>query len=589
MKRTEQKNSRVSTFHPSSHDVALAREEVDHELLSPGVSDSDPSRVERFLAHFSPSILPERLLETLDATFVLLVGLDEEHRISYVIDHAYNEEETTKEEIRLLPAALNKEVGPERYRFDAPALSGEISESRIAASHFLGRTITNGEDSTAALFVGFLESPSPQILSVAGSLLSFSSCIAALRLELHRENEKRKIIEDQLRRAQKLSNVGKLASGIAHDFNNLLTVIQGHAALLELQVGESERLDEKSLESLGLIISASQQAVDLTKQLLLFGHNQPTKLEVCDLNSVVTNFVKMIRRMVEESIEIEVLTDDSIGSVKADKSMIGQILMNLIINARDAIHDGGHIKVKTSSVRVERGDARSVPAGQYVGLTVTDDGVGMSPRLQDKIFDPFYSTKGKGKGTGLGLANVASIVSDHNGHIDVTSKRGKGTTFEILIPAVVSNSSPSPSSKSKQESREELGKGRLANCKVLLVEDESAVRKLVRKLLEMLGCQVIEAASGKQALELWPSVSDSVSVVITDVVMPEGVSGWDLAKELHGRDPDLGILLTSGYNERPEDHGLADEASIAFLQKPYEASNLEKTLTRLLELKKALV
>lgn len=576
MNHSQQLSSRLSAVDSTSDGLALAREELDHELLGDNRPDNPDPSIQRFLTEFDPATLADKLLESLNAAFVLFVGLDEKFRISYVIDHAIDKDSITDDESRLLPKILNEKVDASYYDINSPHFGKELRNSCIAATEFAARTIFEGDRAFAAIYVGFAAPPAEARRSLTESLLAFSSHFVAMRLRLQHETELRRTTEDHLRRAQRLSNVGKLASGIAHDFNNLLTVIQGHAALLELSAEKD--IDEKSKESLELIISASQQAVDLTKQLLLFGrNNQTTKLETCNLNSVVEDFVKMIRRMIEESIEIKVDVDETTGSIKADKSMIGQILMNLIVNSRDAMPDGGEIEVSTTSVKIDSDDDRPVPAGNYVCLSVKDTGGGMTPRQLEKIFDPFFSTKGKGKGTGLGLANVAAIVKDHGGHIDVASQKGVGTTFEILIPTI--GSVPDAPKKVSQD----VSRNSLDGCNILLVEDESSVRKLVRKLLEMLGCQVVEAVSGKQALDLWSEIGDKVAVVVSDIVMPEGVSGWELAKELHDRDPSLGILLTSGYNERPEDHGLGDEPSVAFLQKPYDSGNLKKTLARLLE------
>ena len=264
--------------------------------------------------------------------------------------------------------------------------------------------------------------------------------------------------------------------------------------------------------------------------------------------------------------------------------MVGQILMNLIVNARDAMPDGGQIFLTTEPFHLDGGNG-DLDSGDYVSLSVRDTGSGISPSNLKRIFDPFYSTKGKGKGTGLGLANVASLMRQHGGQIDVASVVGEGTCFELLFPQVA----PRPEATEPETKMVEVptrdnpaDQECIQGSKVLLVEDEDAVRKLVRKLLEMHGCAVVEATSGKQALDLWPEVCDDISVVVTDVIMPEGVSGWDLAKELHSRAPDVGILLTSGYNERAEDHGLENDPQIAFLQKPYEAKKLKSNIYQLL-------
>ncbi|MEX2580383.1 MAG: ATP-binding protein [Verrucomicrobiales bacterium] len=517
------------------------------------------------------------LLGALDADVAILAGLDNDGRLSRVIAQASNSAAIAPFSMNLLLPLLNRVLAPSDYDSRERLIATRIRDSRVPVTDFVGKPVRNESgDAVAVFLVGFNDAPSPEAVSGAKSLLSLSALFMATQLRYESEAKRRKEAEGYLRQSQKLSNVGKLASGIAHDFNNLLTVIQGHTSLLEISM-ESEG-DERSRESLALIKSASQQAVDLARQLLLFGRNQAVHLEPCDLNAVLHDFVKMIRRMIEESIEFEIRTDPSIGSVNADKSMLGQVLMNLIVNARDAMPGGGKIEVATRKVLFREGNPdRAAPDGSYVCLSIRDTGAGIPPEKRKKIFDPFFSTKEKGKGTGLGLANVASIVQDHNGYIDVTSKEGEGTTFEILLPIT---DSPKKQADQPEEAGEQAA---LDGSIVLLVEDESAVRKLVRKLLEMLGCQVIEAVSGKQALDLWPEVCHDVSLVVSDIVMPEGVSGWDLAKELHRRDPNLGILLTSGYDESPDDHDLGEVANIAFLQKPYESKKLKSTLVHLLQ------
>ena len=382
---------------------------------------------------------------------------------------------------------------------------------------------------------------------------------------------------DQIDEYQNLASMGKLAGGIAHDFNNVLTVIQGHTMLLEQSLNGSSDQGEESIE---LLKDATNQAAGLAKQLLRVGNQHETTLETCDLNQIIENFMTMIRRMIEETIELKVDLDPDIRVVSADSIMIGQVLMNLILNARDAVSDtGGTITIQTRATEVEEEDG-PLSLGKYVELSITDNGVGIPKDTLAKIFTPYFSTKGRG--TGLGLVNVATIVEEHGGTIDVESEEGKGATFTILLPSAPAEL------KSAREGRP--AKKRLSNAKkkvlegttILLVEDESAVRMLVRKLLEMLGCSVIEAESGRKALDLWPEIQDKVTLVVSDIVMPDGVSGWDLARELRKDRPEVGILLTSGYCESPDDHNMGDDSQVAFLQKPYASSNLETTLSALL-------
>lgn len=352
------------------------------------------------------------------------------------------------------------------------------------------------------------------------------------------ERQAKKELETMLHQSQRLTSIGRLASGIAHDFNNLLTVIKGHTSFVESYA--REKGNSKALESIRLIENATNHAVDLAKQLLLFSRKDSvSEFEQCDLNEIVSNFYKMMRRMVEENIEIEIDLDPAVGLINADRGMVGQILMNLIVNARDAMPDGGQIFLTTEPFHLDGGNG-DLDSGDYVSLSVRDTGSGISPSNLKRIFDPFYSTKGKGKGTGLGLANVASLMRQHGGQIDVASVVGEGTCFELLFPQVA----PRPEATEPETKMVEVptrdnpaDQECIQGSKVLLVEDEDAVRKLVRKLLEMHGCSVVEATSGKQALDLWPEVCDDISVVVTDVIMPEGVSGWDLAKELHSRAP----------------------------------------------------
>lgn len=405
--------------------------------------------------------------------------------------------------------------------------------------------------------------------------VSLISRLTAREARLVQEAERRISAEEMFYHSQKLNCIGQLAGGIAHDFNNLLTVIQGHTGFVE--VAAQDWNDPKVIESIELIQNATSQSVGLVKQLLLFSRDQKADFETIDLNTVVGDFAKMIRRMVEETISLKLEFDPEAGHIRADKGMLSQILMNLVVNSRDSMPEGGEITILTG--RRSTDDKRHPSA---VSLIISDKGCGIASADLSRVFDPFYTTKPKG--TGLGLANVSGLVRQHSGVIDISSEEGVGTKVEILFPVAKEGFREKPlTAMTERETNEKSIRG----SRVLLVEDESGVRKLVRKLLEMYGCSVIEASSGRQALDFWDDIKDEVSVVVSDVVMPEGVSGWDLAKELHRRNPDLGILLTSGYNERPEDHGLSDAKNLLFLQKPYEAVRLKSNLYELIEGTKA--
>ncbi|MDF1860095.1 MAG: ATP-binding protein [Verrucomicrobiales bacterium] len=431
--------------------------------------------------------------------------------------------------------------------------------------------------------------------------LAFVASLLFERAQRMREASIREGIEVMLRQSERLNNLGRLTAGVAHDFSNLLTVIQGHTSFLER---EAESIDSsKAFESIALIQKATEQAGSLAKQLLHFGRDQMADFQECDLNEIVSNFVQLMRRMVEETIEIRLNLEESDAKVLVDAGMIGQILMNLVVNARDAMEGKGRISISTELKECDDSGV-SGEGNRMLVLVVEDTGPGISANKLEKIFEPFYSTKERNKGTGLGLANVSKLVECHSAKLHATSKEGVGTRFEIEFPIhsfapalpeseeLSRKDHPASATEPVSEANSTPGEKRqfpndggdsICGSKVLLVEDESSVRMLVKKLLEMHGCTVIEAASGRKALDLWPEVCDEISVVVSDIVMPDGVSGWDLAKELHLKSPNLGILLTSGYNEKPEDHGLGEDPKIAFLQKPYEAKKLKSNIYELLQ------
>ncbi len=573
-------------FVPVRHISATHRSDRLKYVVSFVIADSDEQDDQNTEAHHLIEITKNwvqragwhsfinQIRRLIDADALMLVELDSSQQLSKMVAQSVSEScnliyssSEIPDFLSQVPALSSIETAPSL--FECP-----ISDSFTPIDRIIGQIVSDRKAGSTAVLIAGYSGSHPASGSSTKSILSLVASLVSTQVHYDKEVASRKEIESMLRQSQKLTSVGRLATGIAHDFNNLLTVIQGHTSLLEMSVEKTG--DHKSIESLELIQSASQQAVELSKQLLFFSRQQSVNLERCELNTVVSDFVKMMRRMVEETIDIEVKLGSRIGPIEADRSMLGQVMMNLIVNARDSMPDGGKITIQTSNYQIGEPQG-SIEAGDYAVMKITDTGSGIPTDKLPKIFDPFFTTKEKGKGTGLGLANVAAIIREHGGQIDVSSTPGVGTTFELLLPTTTKRAAAKPV-KVEATNEEESIRG----ATVLLVEDESAVRKLVRKLLEMHGCTVIEAPSGKQALDLWPKIAKDISVVVTDVVMPEGVSGWDLAKELHETHPDLGILLTSGYNERPEDHGLGGESQIAFLQKPYESKHLKHTLFQLI-------
>jgi two-component system, cell cycle sensor histidine kinase and response regulator CckA len=365
-----------------------------------------------------------------------------------------------------------------------------------------------------------------------------------------REEEQRRKLEDQVRQSQKMEAVGRLAGGVAHDFNNLLTVINGCSELLL----HDARPGDPTRELANEIRRAGEQAATLTKQLLAFGRRQIVAPIALDLNDVVRDVEKMLRRLIGEHIELDVNLDALGGRVKADPGMLVQLLMNLAVNSRDAMPQGG-----TLSVRTAVGDGS-------VALTVVDTGCGMDAATKARIFEPFFTTKAVGEGTGLGLATVHTIVQQAGGTIAVESEPGQGTTFRIELPLCVDQP---PAKPTVYVRRTELRKRET----ILLVEDEDMVRSLAQRILEGKGYRVFAAPCGADALELFDQISGPVDMMITDVVMP-GMGGRQVAERLQEHHPELPVLFMSGYtNDEVLRQGI-EEKDVNFLQKPFTPDEL---------------
>ena len=381
-------------------------------------------------------------------------------------------------------------------------------------------------------------------------------------------------LEQQLRQLQKMECVGQLAAGLAHDYNNVLTIIQGHGDILLAD----KTLAPKKVMSLQKILGAVDKASSLTRQLLTFSRRQIVQTVPLDLNDCLATVMKMLDRVISENIELTFTPSQGLPAVMGDSGMLDQVLMNLAVNARDAMHQGGRLVVTTSLVEVDdahvqrRSQAR---AGRFVCLSVTDTGSGMDAETLAHIFEPFFTTKGKGKGTGLGLATVYGIVQQHQGWIEVISKPGEGTTFLIFLPC---SDQPAPAAVGKSQMIEVQG----GTETVLLVEDEPSLRELGRMILQNLGYVIIEAASGAEALKVWTQARDRVDLLLTDLVMPEGVSGLELGRQLADEKPDLKIIYVSGYSS--EVNGKEEvQQQICFLQKPYAAQALARIVREVLD------
>ena len=384
-------------------------------------------------------------------------------------------------------------------------------------------------------------------------------------------------LEEQLRQSQKMESIGQLAGGVAHDFNNILVVIQGNASLLL----EAENLPEADADLAKQIINAAERAAGLTRQLLVFGRKQVMQPDHLDLNQVVGNMTKMLQRILGEDVALRSDYSPTLPAVFADAGMIEQVLLNLAVNARDAMPDGGRLMIATASKTSGPEYAQPNPAaapGQCVCLSVTDTGCGIAPENLSRIFEPFFTTKGIGKGTGLGLATVYAIVKQHRGWIEVDSQVDKGTTFRIYLPAA-------KDANAKQKTAavtHELPKG---DEVILVVEDEQAVRLLVGNLLQRCGYTALLAVSGIEALNLWGQHKDEIQLLLTDMVLPDGMMGRELAEQLKGEKPKLKVVYTSGYSASVVGKGPALVEGVNFLQKPYHPHKLAQTVRDCLDQK----
>ncbi|HLA10575.1 MAG TPA: PAS domain S-box protein [Pyrinomonadaceae bacterium] len=383
----------------------------------------------------------------------------------------------------------------------------------------------------------------------------------------------RKLLEDQLRQSQKLESIGQLAGGVAHDFNNLLTVITGYSQLALHRLPPDSPLRNNLKE----ITNAGERAASLTRQLLAFSRKQVMQPKVIDLGSTVSNLDKMLQRLIGEDIKLVTMLDKDLAKVYVDPNQMEQVLMNLAVNARDAMPNGGKLTIETKNVFLDEAYTRrhvSVTPGKYVMLAVSDTGHGMDAETQSHIFEPFFTTKEAGKGTGLGLAMVYGIVKQSDGNIWVYSEPGHGTTFKIYLP--ITRQGESEDSEATVTRERERG-----TETILLVEDEAAVRTLLMDILQSEGYTVLEAANGPEALERCGNYEGPIDLLVTDVIMPE-MSGPELVKRLSGKCRELKVLYISGYTDNAIVHHGVLEPGVNYLQKPFTPNGVANKIREVL-------
>ena len=377
----------------------------------------------------------------------------------------------------------------------------------------------------------------------------------------HLDITERKRLEAQLLQAQKMEAVGQLAGGVAHDFNNLLAAMMLQLGLLRGDLSQNPGVQE----ALGDLETLATQAANLTRQLLLFGRRSVMEIRPLNLNELISQLLKMLRRLLGEHIQIDFEARESLPWIQADGAMINQVVMNLSVNARDAMPKGGRLLIRTGMDEFgsePATDSAGHPAGRYVRLSVSDTGCGMSPSTLQHIFEPFFTTKEMGKGTGLGLSTVYGIIKQHQGWLEVESEPGQGSTFLIWLPALDTVATP-PTANPVVEPV--TGGGET----ILLVEDEPNVRRIVSQSLRKLGYGVIEAVNAAEALTLWGPRSGEIDLLLTDMVMPGGTTGLELAERLRSEKADLKVILCSGYNTEVEQDGLQRLSGIVYLPKPF--------------------
>ena len=393
-------------------------------------------------------------------------------------------------------------------------------------------------------------------------------------LLLAQDISERLLLERQLLQAQKMDGIGQLAAGVAHDFNNILAVIQGYAGMMQLDLDKQD----PSQKSINQILNATNRAVTLIRQLLMFSRKQPTQFRSINLDQILSNSLAMMDRLTGAHIKITLQPGHELPAIRGDESMIDQIVLNLAVNARDAMPKGGRIQLSTAVVAVNRKATPLDPEdrhGNYVCLTFSDSGCGVDEKILSRIFEPFFTTKEVGKGTGLGLATVLGIMKQHQGWLEVESAPNKGTTFRLYFllseqpvekPAVVVDSALNRGSET-----------------ILVVEDEETLLDLFAQVLTLQGYKVLTARSGRHALEVWKTASQEIDLLMTDMVMPEGIMGSELAEITLAQKPSLKVILTSGYSPEMAGKEILLMKGIHFLAKPFSIGKIAQFVRQCLD------
>jgi signal transduction histidine kinase/ActR/RegA family two-component response regulator len=449
-------------------------------------------------------------------------------------------------------------------------ISGPILELAAAA-----RTVREREDFRVRL----PERTGDEIGTLTDAFHRMLTALEHREAALRQANEEQQHLQEQLVQAQKMESIGRLAGGIAHDFNNLLTVIVGSTDLARAQLPEEDQL-QPLLEN---VRQATTQASNLTNQLLAFARRQIIEPRIVDLNHLVADAEKMLRTLIGDDVELVAIPQPELWSVRADPHQMMQVLVNLAVNARDAMPRGGTLTLQTRNAVLSEGELRDqaeLTPGEYVELEVRDTGVGLSEEAKAHLFEPFFTTKERGKGTGLGLAMCYGIVKQSGGHLTVSSRPGEGASFRIYLRRAGAAGSEEPA---EPPNREALPVGEET---VLVVEDNALVRTTAVELLRVRGYTVFEAANGPDALRLMADRERRIDLLVTDVVMPE-MSGKELAVELQRRQPGLAVLYVSGYTADEIVHHGVLEDGIFFLQKPYTSETLVRKVHELLHVARA--
>ncbi len=393
--------------------------------------------------------------------------------------------------------------------------------------------------------------------------------------ERNKEALEKEKLRNQLNQAQKMESIGILAGGVAHDFNNILTTIMGTADLIMMDLNK----DEDLYQHINEIRKAGERAAALTRQLLAFSRKEIIKPVVMNLNFTLTNIEKMLRRLIGEDIDLAVECDPELLHIKADPGQVEQIIMNLAVNAKDAMPSGGKLTIETVNVHLDRqyfiDHAVEEDSGQFVMMAVTDNGIGMDRETQSRIFEPFFTTKKMGSGTGLGLSTVYGIVKQNRGHVWVYSEKNKGTTFKIYFPAIEENARI-------EQADNDVEPELTGNETILMAEDDEMLREMAKKMLEKAGYRIITAVSGEDAMDFVKDFNDPIDLLITDIVMP-GMNGRDLAGQMQEKIPGLKVLYMSGYTANViAHHGILDK-DLNFIQKPFSHDEIASKIREILD------